>query len=96
MGQYTNSIADARAAVKAAAAAEDLRKELRWTADPADPERQRRIEDAILALDVAMRPVRAALGSLAWHPAPPKVESSLRAASAEVQYQRKQLKKMRR
>lgn len=82
-------------AVGAARAAEELRRELRWSAPRQDPDRQQRIEAAIAAIDAAMKPVRQAVGHLTWEPLGSDVESVVRDASKFAQYQRKQLKKMR-
>lgn len=87
----------AEKAVEAAGRAEELRHELRWSVKPGDSDREGRIAACLLELRDVMEPVRSYLGRLAWPPpTPPEVERALRAASAEVQYQRKQLKKMRR
>lgn len=86
----------AEKATVAAQGARDLREELRWSVAPDDPDRAARIEECLENLRVAMVPVRSGIGSFAWHAAPPKVEDALRDASAFVQYERKQLKKMRR
>lgn len=88
----------AEAATSAASRAEDLRSELRWRTAPDEPDRQRRIEEELTNLSVAMIPVRSAINRFAGGhaEAPDGIEQALRTASAYVQYQRKQLKKMRR
>jgi hypothetical protein len=86
----------AEKAITAGQAAHDLREELRWSTATDDPDRAARIDAALESLRLAMVPVRSAVGTFARHPAPEKVEQVLRTASAFVQYERKQLKKMRR
>lgn len=86
----------AESATRAAQGAEALREELRHSVAPDDPDRAARIEEALDNLRIAMTPVRSAIGKLSWEPGPAPVEKALRTASAYVQYQRKQLKKMRR
>jgi hypothetical protein len=90
------ALAFAAEAAAEAERAEELREELRWSVKPGDPEREERLAAQLSALDEVMRPVRSVLGRLAWSPLPEKADRALRSASAEVQYQRKQLKKMRR
>lgn len=87
----------AEKATEAGQAAEELRAELRWSAPVGDLDRERRIEFHLEALADVMAPLRSAIGRFAggWAKAPDGVEDVLRTASAYVQYQRKQLKKMR-
>lgn len=84
----------ASAAVAAGTAAEDLRRSLRHNVAPTDPSRVTLLENALEKLRVAMVPVRSAMGHLGHDPGPPTVDAAVRSASAYVQYQRKQLKKM--
>jgi len=93
---HEDMLAAASAVVTAANGARDLREELRWSVAPDDPERAARIEECLENLRVAMLPVRSARGQLGWEPGPEAVELALAQASAHAQYQRKQLKKMRR
>lgn len=87
----------AKTATLAARNAEELRAELRWETDRDEPERIARIEAALVELSDVMVPLRSAIGRFAggWATAPAGVEDTLRTTSAYVQYQRKQLKKMR-
>lgn len=98
MGAMTHEemLKAAEFAVEVAAEAQNLREELRWRAATNDPERQSRIEMMLQKMSAAMLPVRSARGILSWEPGPENVEKALRKASAYSQYQRKQLKKMRR
>ncbi len=86
----------AEQAVAAGHRAEELRQELRHAVATDDPERAARIDAAIEDLRVAMVPVRSAMGHLGRDPGPSNIDTAVRASSAYVQYQRKQLKKMRR
>lgn len=90
-------LAAAEEAALAAKRAEDLRAELRWETDRDEPDRIARIEAALVELSDVMVPLRSAIGRFAggWATAPAGVEDTLRTTSAYVQYQRKQLKKMR-
>lgn len=75
-------------------AARRTREDLRRSHKPGTKERERIIERTLRSLDEAMRPIRSAIGKLAWRP--DDLEDELRAASDAMQYERKQLKKMRR
>lgn len=94
-----NELLDAaEAATRTAEGAEALRAELRWNTATDEPDRQEKIERMLDALTLVMVPLRSAIGRFAggWAEAPEGVEDALRTASRYVQYQRKQLKKMRR
>ena len=67
---------------------------MRRSHKPGTKERERIIERTLRSLDDAMRPIRSAIGRLAWRP--DEHEDELRAVSEAMQYERKQLKKMRR
>lgn len=70
------------------------REDLRRSHKPGSKERERQIDKALRALDDAMRPIRSAIGAIAW--GRDEYEGELREVSAAMQYERKQLKKMRR
>ena len=93
---HEKMLSAAAAAVEAGRGAQVLREELRWSVATDDPDRAARIEECLENLRIAMTPVRSAIGSFIWHPAPAEVEQAVREASAYVGYQRKQIKKMRR
>lgn len=81
------------------AAAEDVRltrERLRRTEKPGTPDREEALEQALGEIDTAMRPIRSLLGKVVWEPVPEEQEDALRAASKQLGYERKQLKKMRR
>jgi hypothetical protein len=91
---------DANIAIgRAEAVAEEafkLRKRFRATVSPSNAERQRDIERAIEAINVAAQPVRSAIGRSLFRRLPSDLDLQLRAISQRLQYERKQLKKMRR
>lgn len=70
------------------------REDLRKTYKPGTKDRERIIEKTLRTIDEAMRPIRSAIGKIAWGQT--EFEEELRAASTALQYERKQLKKMRR
>jgi hypothetical protein len=70
------------------------REDLRKTYKPGTKERERVIEKTLRAIDEAMRPIRSAIGRIAWGAT--EYEDALREISSLLQYERKQLKKMRR
>lgn len=72
------------------------REDLRWSSKPGDDEREGAIAAALGQIDDAMRPIRHYLGRLSWDPIPESSERPLRESSGRLQYERKQLKKMRR
>ena len=61
-----------------------------------DRTRQASIEKLIAQIDEAMKPIRSGIGSLLWHVEYRRHEADLREVSKSLQYERKQLKKMRR
>ncbi len=73
-----------------------LRKKLRWRSKPGNMKRERDIGRRLSAIDVAMKPLRAHIGRLAWEPLPDDLDEALRETSRALQTERKQLKKMRR
>ena len=87
------AVSDALAAADEAAA---VRRDLRRTVTPGAPDRERLIADTLRLLGEAMEPVRSLIGRFVWQPCPEATEASLREASARLQYERKQIKKMRR
>lgn len=70
------------------------REDLRKTYKPGTKDRERIIEKTLRIIDESMRPIRSAIGKIAWGQT--EFEDQLREASAALQYERKQLKKMRR
>lgn len=89
---------DIRAGQRVADAAEAARQDLRWNVKPGDAGREAIIREHLGYIDEAMRPIRAVVGRIAggWQKASAAQEALLRSTSAALQYQRKQLKKMRR
>lgn len=79
----------------AAADAAALRGRLRYTVAKGDAGRERDIAAALDRLRVAMEPIRSLRGRVLWEPMPSEQERALRAVSEALQYERKQLKKMR-
>lgn len=75
--------------------AEKWRAQVRHKVKPS-PHRTAKIDDLIEEIDKAMKPIRSAIGSLLWHAEYRPHEQELRDVSQRLQYQRKQLKKMRR
>ena len=78
--------------------AQIAREEMRWTDPPGSPHREDRIKERLDALREAMGPLRSIIGTLFWNPTPEAARRAdeLRGLSVDVQYQRKQLQKMRR
>lgn len=76
--------------------ARDTRGELRWQAKPGDPAREAELHRVLRLIDDVMRPIRSAIGKLVWEPISDRDERRLRATSKALQYERRQLKKMRR
>ncbi len=73
-----------------------FRAEHRWRVKRSDPTRQAHIQQLLDAIDDAMRPLRSHIGRLVHQPLPSEAdEKRLRGASAGLQYERRQLKKMR-
>lgn len=79
-----------------AAGAAGLRKKLRWKTSVGGAQREAQIGKFIDLIDKAMKPVRSFVGRLAYVPLSPGLDRDLRRASRSLQYERKQLKKMRR
>lgn len=71
-----------------------VRQDTRRAEKPGDPAREKRISDTLDQIDQAMRPIRSAIGKIAWGTA--EYEEELRDVSARLQYERRQLKKMQR
>lgn len=84
-----------RAGEEAAADAGALRDRLRYRTPRGDTGREHDIARAIDSINDAMRPLRSMMGKLVWDPVPDEQERALRAVSARLGYERKQLKKMR-
>lgn len=72
-----------------------LRGRLRHQTKRGDPGREHDLHQALDAVDDAMKPIRALIGKIPWDPPPSEQEDALRDVSARLQYERKQLKKMR-
>ena len=71
------------------------RAELRWRQSPGSTERQGRIHSLLTQINAAMQPIRSAIGTLAWGgQEAARYEDDLRDVSQQLQYERKQLKKM--
>ena len=75
--------------------AEALRQDLRWNVKPGTDEREELIDKALEMIRLAMVPIRSAMGKAVWGKAD-AAESEIQRASERLQYQRKQLKKMKR
>lgn len=75
--------------------ARETREDLRWKSKRTDHDRQVRIDAAMEEIRYSMAPIRAEIGRLVWEPIPNEQERALRAVSRTLQYERKQLKKMR-
>lgn len=87
---------DIERAEQAAEAARLVREDLRWNSEPGDTERERTIRAQLEKLRKAMAPIRSAIGKLIWDDACADREGDLRRVSAALQYNQKQLKKMKR
>lgn len=92
LSEITRAVAEGEDAILDVAA---LRKRLRQSTKPGDATRERDIERALRSLDDAMRPIRRWIGRLPWDPQPEEQDRALRDVSQRLQYERKQLKKMR-
>jgi hypothetical protein len=75
--------------------AEAVRQDLRWNVKPGSEEREALIDKTLEAIRVAMIPIRSLMGKAVWGKADVP-EKDILAASERLQYQRKQLKKMKR
>lgn len=93
MTQFTN---DVEAAVSLGHEAREFRETVRWRVKPEDEARQSHIDALLDQIDDAMKPLRSHIGRLVWEPRPDAEDRALREASALLQYERRQLKKMRR
>lgn len=87
---------DINKANRVAAKARLLRENLRWEVPPGDETREAQITEHLALIDEAMKPIRSTIGRLAWITLRGVDEQRLRVASQALQYERKQLKKMRR
>jgi hypothetical protein len=92
--QQVDLTQDIEKAHRTAEQARLTREDLRKTYKPGTKDRERIIEKTLRAIDESMRPIRSAIGKIAWGQT--EFEDQLRDASAALQYERKQLKKMRR
>lgn len=80
----------------AAGQAQAVREETRWSAPKSDLFRAQALAVEIERLGAVMQPIRREIGRIAWSEDsfPPDMEANLRAVSQQIQYERKQLKKM--
>lgn len=76
--------------------AEAYRQDTRWNVQPGDPDREKQIYAHLEEIREAMIPIRAALGRAQFGQLTESQEAATRKVSARLQYERKQLKKMRR
>ena len=76
--------------------AHETRKRLRRSTTPGQRGRERDLNEAIVAINDAMEPIRSIIGKATWTPLPENLEAQVRETSAYLQYERRQLKKMRR
>lgn len=76
--------------------AEAFRQDTRWNVKPDAPGRTTDIERHLEQIRLAMEPIRSWVGRAVWGQVKAKDETRLRDVSERLQYQRKQLKKMRR
>lgn len=72
------------------------RRYWRRRSNPAAGDRRASLQESLEQIDSAMKPLRSHIGRLAWEPVPEKLERRLRKTSQELQYERKQIKKMMR
>lgn len=87
---------DIKKAAETAEEAETLRQDLRWNVQPGEKHREQAILAQLDAIRLAMVPIRAAMGRLQFGSISATQEAKLRAVSQRLQYERRQLKKMRR
>ena len=91
---------DLKAAVEAAQETAKLarrrREHLRRRTDPGSKERQDSLASMIERLHHAMAPIRSAIGTIPYGKVSPRDEKTLRAVSAAMKYERKQIRKMQR
>lgn len=76
--------------------ARGVRKAHRRTTKPGSGKRQKDIAYAITKINHAMRELRQLIGKLPWEVHSPAKAERVRTVSRELQYERRQLKKMRR
>lgn len=95
MADLTQISADAEAGLATAHSAQAFREAARWRQRRDDPVRQSHLAQLLDEIDDAMKPIRSHIGRLVHDPIPDAQERDLRAASAALQYERRQLKKMR-
>lgn len=95
MAALTQISDDAAAGLALSHEAKEWREGARWRLRRDDPERQAHIAQLLDAIDDAMKPIRSHIGRLVHDPIPDAPERALREASAALQYERRQLKKMR-
>lgn len=76
------------------AAARDTRERLRRDTTPGDPERESELSATLHRIDRAMGPIRSHIGRLVNVVIPRKQEVTLRQLSHDLQYERRQLRKM--
>ena len=87
---------DTKKAHEIADEAQRLRQDLRWNVKPGEADREQAIEACLEKIRLAMVPIRSAMGLAAWGKVTKAAEAKLRDASARLQYERRQLKKMQR
>lgn len=76
--------------------AHGVRKELRRVTEPGEPERQKKINYALISLNGAMDEIRSKIGMLPYYDHKESSAEALREISQALQYERRQLKKMAR
>lgn len=69
---------------------------LRRTTSPGQDSREKKIEGLLREINYAMEPVRSLIGKALREPLPGNAEDEIRELSQALQYERRQLKKMRR
>lgn len=77
-------------------AAAKARQDLRRSTKPGNADREQKLDDQIRQINEVMEDVRSLVAKSLWDAFPEKLEQDLRDVSARLQYQRRQLKKMRR
>lgn len=87
---------DVKHAHAVATTAEASRQDLRWNVKPGDPDRETQIAGLLEDIRLAMIPIRRAMGQASAGLITEATERQVREASARLQYERRQLKKMQR
>lgn len=87
---------DIEAGQATAREAREFREEVRWRVRKDDPDRRAHVDQLLDSIDDAMKPIRSHVGRLVHEPLPAQQERDLRECSAALQYERRQLKKMKR